>query len=234
MQTETFTCKNCGANVNIPIKSGTATCKYCGSVHKVSFHDGLVTADIIPIVDRLDEDITLLKGKLKGKGKAGGLKERLKSINEGKEKWHRYVSQVNAGESKNSPEMEHLYKEAKEKLLFGYGPGYGEHVNDYYNPKVLYDDPETGYSCFFILLGTILLLISFGIIAVVYGKDMKLGITLIAVGSALILGGIPFILNSIRTEKIEIARKKEAKGKLLEMETKIRQHLSKSRRKKGN
>ncbi|MBN1572119.1 MAG: hypothetical protein JW984_02865 [Deltaproteobacteria bacterium] len=230
MQIETFTCKNCGANVDIPRKSGTATCAYCGSVHKVSFHDGLVTADLISIVDRLDENISLLKGKLKGRGAAGGLKERLVSINEGKKKWHQYVSLVNAGESKDSPDMESLYKEAQEKLLFGYGAGCGELVNNYYNPKILYDDPETGYSCLFILLGTILFLISFGIIAVVYGEDLKLGITLIAVGSALILGGIPFILISIRTEKQEIARKKEAKAKLLEMENKIRQHLSKSKR----
>lgn len=224
MEIATFNCKNCGANIDLPDAPGTVACTYCGSKHRVSFRDGSVSAELVAKVRKLDEDVALLKYARMAPKKALGPGERLECIEEGKRKWHEYFSSVKAGESKESPEMTAVFKEAQARLLEGYGPQSGPLIEDAYGAQLLGVDPPAGYSCLFALLGAIVLLFVFGIISA-YDGEMKQGVILLSMAFVGIIAGIPFVINMIRADKADIAKRKEALRRLGEAERDLRQRL---------
>ncbi|MBN2224209.1 MAG: hypothetical protein JW765_06000 [Deltaproteobacteria bacterium] len=224
MKVTTFNCKHCGASVTVPDAPGTVICTYCGSSHRVSFHDGSVTAQLIAKVKKLDEDVALLKGAGALPKKKPGTKERLEMIDEGRRKWHQYVSLANAGKGKRSPEMMGVYKMAQTDLLVGYGPENGVLVNLYYNPERLSDDPAGGYSCLFIQVGIIIILLVLGGLAL-SDAQIRNAVILLTLGVSGIVAGIPFIIYNIRAEKAEMAKREEALRRLGEVEREMRRRL---------
>jgi uncharacterized Zn finger protein (UPF0148 family) len=224
MDITTFECKNCGANVAIPDSPGTVICTYCGSTHRVSFHDGSVSAELIEKVRRLDEDVARLKEGPTPRKKPLTLPERLEMIAEGKRKWHEYFSSAKAGESKNSPKMLAVFNEAHANLIGGYGPTTGPLIEDAYGAKLVGVDPPGGYSCLFMMLAIIILSAVSG--AVVFHEgNVKVGIILLAVGVVGVVAGTPFVIVGIRADKRDIAKRNEALQKLNEIEREIRRRL---------
>jgi len=223
MKITTFNCKNCGASVPAPRAPGIVTCAYCGSEHRVSIREGSVTARLVAKVKQLDEDVARLKGTVTPPRKPPGLKERLAMITNGKRKWHQYVSLINAGKGRGSAEAMALYQAAQANLLAGYGPENGELVNIYYNPRTMKDDPSGGYSCLFMAIGIVIVLLLFGGIAL-WEAETKKAVILLTLGAGGLVAGIPFIIYNTNIEKKEVAERKVALGKLeaVEREMKIR------------
>jgi hypothetical protein len=225
MEVTTFTCKNCGANVPISNDPGTVLCSYCGSSHRISFQDGLVNAELIEKVRRLDEDVARLKGGPAPRTKPPTLGERLVMIAEGKRKWHEYFSSVKAGEVKTSPYVLAVFNEAQANLIEGYGSASGPLIEDAYGAKLTGVDPPGGYSCLFMMLAIIIMTAVAGAIVFLEG-NLKLGIILLAVGAVGVVAGIPFVVVGIRADKRDIARRNEALRRLDEIEHEIRRRLS--------
>lgn len=225
MEITTFTCKNCGANVDIPDSPGTAACDYCGSSHRVSFQDGSVVTELVAKVKQLDEDVARLKGGHASPKRAPSLGDRLAMIAEGKRKWHEYFSSVKAGKDKNAPEILAVFGEAQTNLIGGYGPASGPLIEDAYGAKLLGVDPPAGFSCLFMTIGLIILTAAVGTITL-YEGDVKLGIILLGISAAGIIAGIPFVIFGIGADKRDIARRKAALAQLDEIEREIRRRLA--------
>jgi DNA-directed RNA polymerase subunit RPC12/RpoP len=217
MKITTFACKHCGASVDVPDSPGTMACTYCGSKHRVSFEDGSVSAELTAKVKRLDEDVARLKGTPPGPQGRPGLRERLELIEEGKRKWHKYASLVKVKRGMESPEMVELHAGALADLLAGYGSENGETVNDYCNPRFLDYDPTGGYSCLFILIGLAVLVGALGAVKVSVEKTTP-GIILLAVALVIAAAGIPAVVNMIRIDKKDVAKREQALRKLDEVE----------------
>ncbi len=232
MKITTFTCKNCGANVDIPDSPGTAACDYSGSSHRVSFQDGSVIAELTAKVNRLDEDVARLKGGQAPQTKPPGLKERLGMIAEGKRKWHEYFSSVKAGKDKNAPEILAVFGEAQTNLIGGYGPASGPLIEDAYGAKLLGVDPPAGFSCLFMMIGLIILTAVIGAITL-YEGDVKLGIILLGTSAAGIIAGIPVVIFGIGADRRDIARRKAALARLDEIEREIRRRMAADQGKKA-
>ncbi len=225
MEITTFSCKNCGANIKTPDFPGAVICSYCGSNHRVSFQGGSVVAELVAKVRQLDEDVARLKGGTSPPKGPPGLRERLARIDEGKRKWHDYVTSVKAGKSEKSPEMVAVYKGALADLLAGYGSGNGELINDYCNPRFLDYNPTAGYSCLFILIGIIILVGMLGVIKITVNKTVP-GIILVSVALVAVAAGIPSVINMIRIDKSDLVKSKEALRRLDAIEAEMRRRMS--------
>jgi DNA-directed RNA polymerase subunit RPC12/RpoP len=224
MKITTFTCKHCGANVDIPDNPGAVRCAYCGSRHRVSFADGSVTAELIARVKKLDEDVARLKGTESIPAEKLGLRERLARIEQGKRKWHTYASAVKAKEDEKSPEMVELRTGAIADLLAGYGAGSGDDINGFCNPRFIDYDPVAGYSCLGILAGLGVLVGTLGVLKITAGKTAP-GVILTAVAVVIVAAGIPSVINMIRIDKKDVAKRKEALNRLDEIESGMRSGL---------
>lgn len=225
MEVTTFSCKHCGASVDVPGSPGVVSCTYCGSKHRVSFSEGSVNAELTARVKRLDEDVARLKAGPPPPQRHLGLGDRLARIEEGKRKWHAYVATVKTGKSGKSPDLVALYTAARADLVAGYGSGNGELVNDYCDPNCLDYDPTAGYSCLFILIGLIILVGMLGAIKISVDKIVP-GIVLLAVALVAAGAGVPFVVNMVRADRRVIAKRKEALRQLDEIEREMRRKLA--------
>jgi hypothetical protein len=168
-----------------------------------------VTAQLVAKVKQLDEDVAHLKGVGSSPKRPPTLKERLGLIASGNRKWHEYVSLVNGGKGRWSDEAMSIYRAAQTDLLTGYGSEYGELINIYYNPKTMSNDPAGGYSCLFMAIGIIIILLLIGGIAA-WEAQIKRAVIFLTLGAGGLLAGIPFIIYSTRIEKKEIAQRNAA------------------------
>jgi len=224
MNITTFTCKNCGANVGISQSPGEVVCTYCGSKHRVSFEDGSVVAELTVKVKKLDEDLARLKGGQASPEKAPSLRERLAMIAEGKRKWHTYSLSIKAKQDEKSPEMAGLRTGALTDLLLGYGAANGEFVNDYCNPRFIDYNPVAGYSCLSMLIGLGVLVGTLGVIKITVHKTVP-GIVLTALALIIIAAGIPSVINMIRIDMKDAAKRSEALKRLDEIEAEMCRRL---------
>jgi DNA-directed RNA polymerase subunit RPC12/RpoP len=225
MKATTFNCKNCGASVPAPKGPGIVTCAYCGSEHRVTLREGSMTAQLVAKVKQLDEDVARLKGAAPPSKKPPGLKERLAMIANGNRKWHEYVSLVNAGKGRWSDEAMGVYRAAQVDLLAGYGPEHGELINVYYNPKTMSNDPAGGYSCLFMAIGIIILLLLIGGVAL-WEAEIKRAVIFLTLGVGGLVAGIPLIIYSTNVEKKEIAERKEALHRLEAVEREMKRRVA--------
>jgi DNA-directed RNA polymerase subunit RPC12/RpoP len=225
MKVTTFACKHCGASVDVPDSPGTVACTYCGSRHRVSFEDGSVIARLTEKVKQLDEDVARLKAGRPGPQGSPGLRKRLALIEDGKRKWYKYASLVKAKRGKESPEMRELHTGAVTDLLAGYGADKGELINDYCNRRFIDYNPVAGYSCLSIFVGLGVLVGTLGVLKITAQKTVP-GVILAAVALIIIAAGIPAVINMIRIDRKDVAKREEALKRLDEIEAELRRELN--------
>lgn len=217
MDTPSFVCRRCGAEVEIGAKGKIATCRYCGGRYDINFSDGSFSAEPV------DKDIDYRVKKLIDEKKE--LEDRLKKIDEGGKKWEQFLSFVYAGKDKNAPEMKSLSEEAKSDFMLGYGMENRKLVSHYCNITYL-DAAESAaspLSCNLILIVTIIAVCILGALFMKH-DDTRLGLILLSSGCVLFILLILGVLGE-RGGKKEDKDRKEAKKKLKEIEREMRKRL---------
>jgi DNA-directed RNA polymerase subunit RPC12/RpoP len=119
MEIISFECKHCGAALEVPKDATSVKCKYCGSDHLVSYHDGIVTAELTAKVERLERELA----QLKNEKKLPELRHRLELADRGFRLWDRVSpgTPPDGGANKSQKEILRTGLEAKLLLIVGLG-----------------------------------------------------------------------------------------------------------------
>jgi DNA-directed RNA polymerase subunit RPC12/RpoP len=117
--TISFECKHCGASLEVPKDTTSVKCKYCGSDHLVSYHDGIVTAELTAKVERLERELA----RLKNEKKLPELRHKLELADRGFRLWDQVSpgTPPDGGERKNPREVLRTGQEARLLLIVGLG-----------------------------------------------------------------------------------------------------------------